>query len=507
MIRRRSLCVGFVSMLCLLGIGVLLSPGLPAQDETRPEAEKKAGEEAAAAAEPAPKTHTVKAGPFRIETELEGVLEAVNMAPISLRPEIFKTLEVVKAVAHGTPVKKGEQLIWLETKDLDEEIRETELSVELGKLSLKAAQEDLAYLDAITPLNLAQAERSLMVAQRNLRQYLETDQPLAVRSAKHSLKSSEGQLENAAEELAQLEKMYKADDLTEETEEIILKRARRSVESAELFLELSKVRTERALNEDIPEQEIQLTEAAKREELALAKLKVSTPVQRKQQEIALEKLERTQEKLVEKLDKLKQDRALLNVTAPRDGIVYYGDCQDGKWTNVETIAKQLEPGKTLSANQVFMTIVELRPMQVRLSVAEKDIRHLEQGISGEAVPTAYPDRKLAVIINKVARIPDGSNKFDAVAGIELKDAGNLVPGMTCKVKFTSYNKPDAITIPESALFHEEAEPEKAYVYIAGKDKTPVKRSVTVGRKHSGKVEITEGLTGGETILTEKPKDE
>lgn len=44
------------------------------------------------------------------------------MAPISLRPEMFKTLEVVKAVAHGTSVKKGEQLLWLETKDLDEEI-------------------------------------------------------------------------------------------------------------------------------------------------------------------------------------------------------------------------------------------------------------------------------------------------------------------------------------------------------------------------------------------------
>ncbi len=507
MIRMRSLFVGLVTIFCLFGTGALFSPVAPAQEEAKPSAEKKAAEEAKPASETSPKTQTVKASTFRIETELDGVLESVSMTPISLRPEVFKTLEVVKALGHGTKVEKGEQVLWLETKDLEEEIRETELSVELGELSLKAAKEDLAFLNAIAPLNLAQAERSFMLAERALKQYLETDQPLAVRSAKHSLKSSEGQLENAAEELAQLEKMYKADDLTEETEEIILKRARRSVESAELFLELSKVRTERTLNEDIPEQEIQLTEAAKREELALAKLKVSMPVQRKQQEIALEKLERTQKKLVEKLDKLKQDLAMLNVTAPAAGVVYYGDCQDGKWSSIDTVAKQLEPGKALTPNQVFMTIVELRPLNVRLSVSEKELRLLKPEMKGEAIPTAFPDQKLSVTLTSLASVPDGSTKFDALASIELDKAEALVPGMTCKVKFTSYEKKDTITVPETMLFHEEDDPEKAYVYLVGEDKKPVKHSVTEGRKHAGKVEITEGLKDGDTILTEKPKVE
>lgn len=505
MIGMRSLCVACVGILGLLGAGTLLLPVAPAQEEAKTAAEKKDGEETKPSSDS--KTHTVKAGLFRIETEQEGVLEAASMLPISLRPEVFKTLEVVRAVAHGTEVKAGEQLVWLETKDLDEEIRETELSVELGELSLKAAKEDLEYLDAITPLDLAQAERSLMLAERALKQYLETDQPLAIRSAKHSLKSSEGQLENAAEELSQLEKMYKADDLTEETEEIILKRARRSVESAELFLELSKVETERTLAEEIPEHEIQLTEAAKREELDLAKLRVSTPVQKKQQEIALEKLERTQKKLVEKLDKLKQDQALFTVMAPKPGVVYYGDCQNGKWSNVETVAKQMEPGKALTPNEVFMTIVELRPLQVRLSLAEKDVSLLKKGLRGTAIPTALPDQKLPVVLTSIAGIPDGSTKFDALASIELPDGSPLVPGMTCKVKFVIYEKKDALTIPESALFTEDDETAKPYVYISEQGGQPMKRPVTAGKEHGDKVEITAGIKAGETILTEKPKDE
>ena len=511
MFRMRSLFVGLLGILTLVAASSLLLPAAPAQEEAKTGEEKKSddkkSEEAKKSAEePASKIHTVKAGTFRIETELEGILEAVRMTPISLRPKVFKTLEVVKALEHGTQVKKGDQLVWFETKDLDEEIRETELSVELGELSLKAAREELDFLKAIAPLDLAQAERANMVAQRELRQYLETDRPLAERSAKHSLKNSEGQLENATEEFRQLEKMYKADDLTEETEEIILKRARRSVESAELFLEMAKVRAERTLNESIPEQEIQLNESAKRQELALAKLKVTVPVQQKQQEIALEKLVRTQNKLVEKLEKLKKDHKMLKVTAPSAGIVYFGDCQDGKWSNIDTVAKQLEPGKTLTSNQVFMTIVELRPLQVRLSVSEKDLRHVQKDFAGEAVPTAFPDQKLPVRVTSVAPIPGGSTKFDAIAGIELGEDSALVPGMTCKVKLLAYEKKDAIAIPEKALFHEEDDSDKAYVYLAANEDKPVKRTVKTGRKHGGKVEITQGLKDGEKILTEKPKE-
>ena len=475
---------------------------LQAQDEAKTTEAKPAE----AAKKPAEKTLTVKAETFRIETELDGVFEAAQMTPITLRPDVFKTLEVVKAVPHGAEVKKGDRLVWLETKDLDKQIADAKLAVELGELSLKAAQEDLKYLEATLPLALAQADRSQMIAQRELKQYLETDRPLAVRSAKQSLKSSEGQLENVTEELRQLEKMYKADDLTEETEEIILKRARRSVESAELFFEMAKVRADRSLKETIPEREVQLTEAAQRADLALAKLKVSLPIERRQKEIALEKLEREQKELVEKLEELQKDRDLLDVKAPTSGVVYYGDCQDGKWTSIDTIAKQLEPGKTLTANQIFMTIVSLRPMQIRMSALEKDLRHLERGLGGEAIPTAFPDQKLQVFINSVARIPGGSTKFDTVAGVELKGNDSLVPGMTCKVKLVAYEKKNAIAIPKTAVFAGDDEPDKSYVYVKGPDGKPVKRPVTKGRTHENKVEITEGLKAGEQVLTEKPEE-
>jgi len=507
-IRPRTIGIGGLLLSAWAGLVFLnaFSPPVPAQEKQPPKTETGKQDEKTNGEQSTEKTHTVKAAPFRIETELDGVFEAKQMTPVSLRPDVFQSLEVVKAVSHGAEVKKGQQLVWFETKDLDERIAETELAVELGRLSLKDAREELDYLEATMPLTLAQAERSQEIAQRRLKQYLETDRPLAERSAKQSLKNSKGRLENATEELRQLEKMYKADDLTEETEEIILKRARRSVESAELSLDLAKVQTERSLKESIPEREKQLTEAAEREDLALAKLKATLPIERRRQEIALEKLEREQENLVEKLEKLKNDRKLLEVKAPADGVVYYGRYRDGKWSNIDTIAKQLEPGKTLTPNQVFMTIVQLRPLAVRMSVSEKELRHVRKGVKGQAIPTAFPERKLPVTVNEVDRIPDGSTKFDALANLKLQEDDALVPGMTCKVKLVPYEKKNAIAIPEKALFHEDEESEKAFVYLVGDDGEAVRQSVTTGRMHDGKVEITKGLKAGDEILTEKPEE-
>ena len=51
------------------------------------------------------------------------------------------------------------------------------------------------------------------------------------------------QLEYEQEELRQLEKMYKADDISEETEQIVLKRAHDNVDSRKFAAEVGQVRT------------------------------------------------------------------------------------------------------------------------------------------------------------------------------------------------------------------------------------------------------------------------
>ena len=56
-------------------------------------------------------THEIKRESFRIEVKLSGTFEPVESAPISVRPKAWTSLQVFKAVPHGTafffaPVRK-----------------------------------------------------------------------------------------------------------------------------------------------------------------------------------------------------------------------------------------------------------------------------------------------------------------------------------------------------------------------------------------------------------------
>ena len=70
-----------------------------------------------------------------------------------------------------------------------------------------------------------------------LSRFLEWEKAMRLQEADLRLQGSKDNLADQEEELAQLEKMYKSDDLTEETEEIVLKRQRRAVILAHYYQE------------------------------------------------------------------------------------------------------------------------------------------------------------------------------------------------------------------------------------------------------------------------------
>lgn len=453
-----------------------------------------------------PETHKAKSETFKVEIELDGVFEAENSEAISLRPEEWKTLEVVKAVPHGSSVKKGEVLVQLETQDLDKQIDEVKLSVEQSRLTLAQSELSFKQLKVTMPLDMQLAENAHRDADRTLKYYDEIDKKLSEKSAEQRLKSSIGMLENAQEELDQLEKMYKADDLTEETEEIILKRARRSVESAEFFVEQSKVRTERLLKEEIPERRQRLANSARRQQLALERLQATQPADLRLAEIGLIKEKNALRQSEERLARLVADRKLMTVHAPVDGIVYYGAATRGKWSSTSTIAKQLEPGKSLTANQVFMTVVAVRPMFVRVDVGEKELADVREGAKGKVAPVATPRKKLDCVVQSVGSIPFSTGKFDGKIRVNLGEGGaaaQLVPGMSCKVKLVAYEKKNAVTVPKSAVF--EGDDGEEYVLVAKGKAEPERRVVQTGRVNGETMEIVSGLKAGEEILKKKPE--
>ena len=109
---------------------------------------------------------------------------------------------------------------------------------------------------------------------------------------------------------------------------------------------------------------------------------------------------------------------------------------------------------------------------------------------------------------RVDGLPTAAGKFAAV--LELSHLGKgavvLVPGMTGTAKVVPCRVKEALTVPALAVFSEEENENRKFVYLVGKGGKAKKHAVTVGKKSDDRLEILKGLNAGHKILQDKPKD-
>jgi multidrug resistance efflux pump len=439
----------------------------------------------------APTTHTLKRGLFEIKVELPGVFDAVKATPISLAPEEWSSLSVLDAVPHGKEVKQGEVIARLETEKLEEAIAKAELAQPLSQLALKLAELELAELEKSTPLNLASSRRAKMQAEEDLAYFEKTDRRQREKSAQQNLRQTTQYLSYAKEELDQLQKMYAADDLTEETEEIIVTRAKNSVEDAQFRVEATKLSTNRTLSTTLPRELQSLRDQVQSSAIAWEKSSQSLPQALKKKRLEVEKMKLDQQEDDKRLQDLKKDLASFVVKAPHDGIVYYGADQRGKWDTAVMVEKKLVPGGKLMPHEVFMTLAQSQPLQVEVSIPENKLSFLKQGMAAKITPTADPEASFKGKLASLNRVPLTGGGFPGTVAIE-GGAGGLYPGMSCEVLFEIYKNEQALTIPKKALGEENG---KSFVRLEdGK-----KREVETGRSDGKTVEVLSGLKEGDTV--------
>jgi HlyD family secretion protein len=357
-------------------------------------------------------------------------------------------------------------------------------------------------------LDLEQSVRAARVAEEDKKYFMDVGKPFALKMVDFNLKMANQWLEYEEEELRQLEKMYKADDITEETEQIVLKRARDTVERAKFIVEYVKINCDHTLKFALPRAEESVNEAAQRRSLELEKNKVELPLMLQRQRLELERVRTQRERTNDRLKKLVADRGLMTVRSPADGIVYYGKCTRGRFGDATGMAESLRHRGSIMPNQVFMTVVQPRPMTIRSSVAEEHLHWLRPGVKGVATPTGYPDLKLAATLDDTSDVPIGPGNFDSRFSVALGDKTKwLMPNMNCKVKVTPYLKKDAIVVPPKVVLTDDLDDQKRFVWVLPKDGKPQRRDVTVGEKTDKDIEILKGLSEGEKVLLEPPKDD
>ena len=377
-----------------------------------------------------PKSASDKSPPT---VKLSGVFEALNSSEVSVENEHLTSLAIERILPHGANVKKGQAVVWFRTKDLDKQMRDAEAEWKLAKLTMEA--DEFAYQQFLKTqeMDRAAAKRTRDHARADYDHFVKVSLPRRIASTKQSLKSSEFSVESTKEELSQLQQMYDEDDLTEQSEEIVLRRAKFSADSAEFRLEGTKISTNRTLNVEIPRSEISEKLSLDRALMTYDKAMHDLNNARRKQDIEIGRKRQKFKEHTEKYEKMRAERALVVIKAPQDGILLHGKLSRGKLP-----AKQPDWKKDskVSANTVIATVVNPNKLVVRVDLPEANLDTIAKGKRCKINPTAFDEVSLNGVVRSVSAVPYIPGKYDCVVTVAGKGDSRIVPTMGCELVFT-----------------------------------------------------------------------
>jgi multidrug efflux system membrane fusion protein len=150
------------------------------------------------------------------------------------------------------------------------------------------------------------------------------------------------------------------------------------------------------------------------------------------------------------------------------------------------------------------TMVQLDPMYVYFSVAERDIPQIfeEHSKNDLAVSIVLPDESTLPedgridFINNEVDVNTGTMEMRAVVPNSTK---TMLPGQFVKVKLLLKEQPDALLVPQQAVSDFQGQ---QFVYVVGADNKVEYRNVTTGPNYNELVVIQDGVKTGEKVITE-----
>jgi|CXWL01.1.fsa_nt_gi membrane fusion protein (multidrug efflux system) len=182
------------------------------------------------------------------------------------------------------------------------------------------------------------------------------------------------------------------------------------------------------------------------------------------------------------VDMMKLDLSYTQIKAPIDGVVS---------------KRMVKLGNLIQLNQPLFKIDDFDPLEATVNVPEREMRLIAADQPVQMLVDALPDAVFVGTVGRVSPVVDaGTGTFRVVA--QFKDeSGRLRSGMFGRVRIIYDQRADVLVVPRAALVGDDKD---ASVFVVSKD-TVAKRKVKLGYADGGKVEVIEGLTDGERVVT------
>jgi membrane fusion protein, multidrug efflux system len=164
-------------------------------------------------------------------------------------------------------------------------------------------------------------------------------------------------------------------------------------------------------------------------------------------------------------------------------------------------ARQVSPGQVIPRNQTLGWLIDLDPVKVEVHVPERFLGQLQPGQRIELSVAAFRGRTFAGDVFFIAPFVDPATRTALIKARIPNPKGELRPGMFASLELTLVTRENAVVIPEMALSHV-LENNRARLYTVNDEMTAQLKTVTLGTRLRGRIEIVEGLEPGEKVIVE-----
>jgi len=159
-------------------------------------------------------------------------------------------------------------------------------------------------------------------------------------------------------------------------------------------------------------------------------------------------------------------------------------------------------GEFAAAGAKLVNIADVSEVIVKAPFPDTVVSQLKVGDPASVLPTDTPTEEMKGKVTLVGRSSDPTNRTVEVWVTLGNGAGRLRANGAAQITISANSKSDAIVVPASAVTLEAANADEGTVMVVDAQNISHETKVTVGIRTKDKMEITEGLEGGETVVIE-----
>jgi multidrug efflux pump subunit AcrA (membrane-fusion protein) len=231
---------------------------------------------------------------------------------------------------------------------------------------------------------------------------------------------------------------------------------------------------------EVNDAQVALTQARSQYEVAVKHLETLRGVSN-EQSIKASAAQRDAAKA--RLDSAQAQLSYSRITSPIDGVV---------------TDRPLFAGEMAQSGAPMVTVMDISQIIARAHVSQDDARHLKVGNPANLL-ASDGGAPVAGKVTVISPALDPTSTTVEVWVLAANPARRLKPGTSMRVEMIAETVENALIIPQAAVLTSPSG--NTTVIVVDSENKPHKKSVTLGIRDAGNVQVTEGVESGERVVT------